>query len=352
MKLVDLRSDTVTLPSPSMRKAMFEAELGDDVFQDDPTVNKLEERVAKLLGKEASLFVASGTMGNLVSLLTHCRRGGQVILGHRSHIYYYEQGGMAALGGIHACALTNLADGRIDPIAIEKAINPDDIHFPRTELICLENTWNGVPLTPDYTASVAAIAKRHKLKMHLDGARIFNASIALGVPVNQLVKDFDSIQLCFSKGLSAPVGSIVCGTKEFIEEARRNRKLVGGGMRQVGVLAAACIVALDEMVDRLSEDHDTARALAEGLSQIPEIEIDLAKVHTNIVFFSLKDPDSASQVVEQLKQEGVLVLNLGADIRAVTHYGIERKDIDAALKSFRKVLTTQAKSNCAASALG
>ena len=344
MKLVDLRSDTVTLPSPSMRKAMYEAELGDDVFQDDPTVNRLEERVASLFGKEASLFVASGTMGNLVALLTHCRRGAQVILGNRSHIYHYEQGGMAALGGIHACPIENLPDGTLDPNTIENEITPDDLHFPRTELICLENTWNGVPLKPAYTSTVAAIAKRYNLKMHLDGARIFNASLALGVPVNQLAREFDSVQFCFSKGLSAPVGSMVCGSKQFIDEARRNRKLVGGGMRQAGVLAAACIVALDEMIDRLAEDHENAHALAEGLAQIPGINVDLSKVQTNMVLFSVTNTSSMTDIMERLKQEGVLVLSAGAQIRAVTHYGIERQDIDAALKSFRTVLTTQTKS--------
>lgn len=338
MKLIDLRSDTVTLPTQAMRKAMYESELGDDVFGDDPTVNRLQEMAAQRFGKEAGLFVASGSMGNLVSLLTHCQRGTQVILGSKSHIYHYEQGGMAALGGIHARPVENLADGRLEPKDIEAAIDPVDVHFPRTGLICLENTWNGVPLKPDYTTTVAAIARRHGLKMHLDGARIFNASVSLGVPVDRLAGDFDSVQFCFSKGLSAPVGSMICGSTTFINEARRNRKLVGGGMRQVGVLAAACIIAMDEMVDRLAEDHENACALAMGLAAIPGIEIDPSQVHTNIVFFSLTNKlVDHKHLLEQLEQEGVRILSTGDRIRAVTHYGIERKDIDLALKSFQVV---------------
>jgi threonine aldolase len=323
-----------------MRKAMFEAELGDDVFEEDPTINKLQQLAAERLGKEAGLFVASGAMGNLVALLTHCGRGAQVIAGANSHIYHYEQGGAAALGGIHTRVIANQPDGKLDLKEIARSIDPEDVHYPRTRLICLENTWNGIPLSPQYCAEVAGLAKRNKLSMHLDGARLFNAAIALRCGVNELARDFHSITFCLSKGLSAPVGSVLCGSADFIKEARRNRKLVGGGMRQAGVLAAAGIVALNQMVDRLSEDHANARLLAEGLAAIPAIEIDLNSVHTNMVFFGLKNKRaSLDDLVETLEGEGIQVLTAGSDkIRAVTHYGITRADIDSALTVIQRVL--------------
>lgn len=343
MPKIDLRSDTVTLPSPEMRDAMYKAELGDDVFGDDPTVNRLQDLAAERMGKEAGLFVASGTMGNLVSLLTHCRRGDEVILGNRTHIYNYEQGGMAAMGGMHARSLPHLPDGRLDLQLVEGAINSDDEHLARTRLICLENSWcKGRVLKPDYTAQVSDIARRHGLSMHLDGARIFNAAIALGVPAKQLVKHFDSVQFCFSKGLSAPVGSMIVGSKEFIKEARRNRKIVGGGMRQVGVLAAACIVALDSMIERLAEDHENAAYLAKGLAEIAEVDIDPTEVETNLVFFGLKSM-SVDQFAQRLSEEGILLLAAGSGtLRAVTHYGIERSDIDQVLQACKRVLSTAA----------
>jgi len=342
MQKIDLRSDTVTLPSPQMRDAMYKAELGDDVFGDDPTVNRLQEMAAARVGKEAALFVASGTMGNLVSLLTHCQRGDEVILGTKSHIFRYEQGGMAALAGVHAKTLPNLPDGRLDPQAVEDAINPDDDHLARTRLICLENTWHGHVLKPEYVSTIKGIASESRLLMHLDGARIFNAAIALKKPVASLVSEFNSVQFCFSKGLSAPVGSIICGSSDFIKQARRNRKLVGGGMRQVGVLAAACIVALETMVDRLAEDHANAKRLAEGLATMPNIEIDPADVETNILFINTKPGVNVHEVVAQLESEGVRVLAYTSTaIRAVTHYGIEKTDIDATLLAFKKVLSAR-----------
>lgn len=341
--MIDLRSDTVTLPTPEMRKAMYEAEVGDDVYGEDPTVNRLQEMAAERMGKEAALFVASGTMGNLVSILTHCGRGDEVILGNWSHTFLYEVGGMAALGGVHPRPIPNQPDGTLDIRDIEAAIRPENIHFPRTRLVCLENTHNrcgGAVLTPEYTSQVADLAHRHGLKVHLDGARIFNAAIALGVDVKELVKDVDSVMFCLSKGLSAPVGSLLCGDADFIAEARRMRKMVGGGMRQAGVLAAAGIVALTRMVDRLAEDHSNARRLAQGLAELPGVSIDPERVKTNIVIFEFDHPKLTPQeFCARLAEEGVLMLPIeGKRIRAVTHYGITAADIDQALAAMRKVL--------------
>ncbi|MFO7601803.1 MAG: low-specificity L-threonine aldolase, partial [Candidatus Desulfacyla sp.] len=297
MRIIDLRSDTITRPTPAMRRAMAEAEVGDDVFGEDPTVNRLEEMAAQRLGKEASLFVVSGTMGNLVCLLTHCDRGHEVLLGDRSHTFYYEQGGSAALGGVHPRTLPNEPDGTLDLGHIEGAIRPDNIHFPRTRLIVLENTHNrcsGSPLTPEYMRAVGEIARRHDLKIHVDGARIFNAAVALGVDASDLVSEADSVTFCLSKGLAAPVGSVVCGSRDFIREARRARKVVGGGMRQAGVIAAAGIVALTEMVDRLSEDHENARRLAEGLVDAGGLSVDPGSVRTAMcggVYYSHQGQD-------------------------------------------------------------
>ena len=343
MKIVDLRSDTVTKPTPEMRRAMAEAEVGDDVFGEDPTVNRLQEMAAERLDKEACLLVASGTMGNLVSLLTHCGRGDEVILGDNAHTYNYEQGGIAALGGIHPRVVPNLPDGTMNLDDIEAAIRPENVHFPRTRLIAVENTHNrmgGVVLTPGYMALLGDLARRHGLRIHLDGARIFNASVALGVPAADLARDADSVMFCLSKGLSAPVGSLVCGSTEFITEARRARKVVGGGMRQAGIIAAAGIVALNSMVDRLAEDHANARFLAEGLAEFPGVAIDLGSVQTDIVIFALHRPDmTPQQLVSAMARRGVLFLPIGGDrMRMVTHYGIEREDIAYALEQIRQVL--------------
>ena len=343
MRIVDLRSDTVTLPTPAMREAMYRAEVGDDVFGEDPTVNRLEKMAAERLGKEAALYVASGTMGNLVALLTHCGRGDEFIVGHLAHTFLYEAGGSAALGGIHPRTVPNQPDGTLDLADVEAAIRAENVHFPRSRLICLENTHNrcgGAVLTPEYTKAVCQLAQRHGLAVHLDGARIFNAAVALGVDVRELVEDVDSVQFCLSKGLSAPVGSLICGDEDFINGARRNRKILGGGMRQAGIIAAAGIVALEQMVDRLAEDHANARRLAEGLAEIPGLAINPARVQTNIVIFELTNERlTPAEFAARLGERGVKLLAIeGRRLRAVTHYGIEADDIEVALTVVREVM--------------
>jgi len=346
MKTIDLRSDTVTLPTPAMREAIYHAELGDDVFGEDPTTNRLEKLAAQRMGKEAALLVASGTMGNLVCLLTHCGRGEEVILGDQSHTFVYEAGGMSALGGIHPHTVANHPDGTMRLEDIEAAIRGDDVHFPRTRLICLENTHNrcnGSALTPQYTDAVAALAKNRGLAVHLDGARIFNAAVALGVDVKELTRSVDSLSFCLSKGLSAPIGSVVCGSKKFIAQARRIRKVLGGGMRQSGIIAAAGIVALKEMPARIAEDHKNARRLAEGIARVKGLSIDLAKIQTNIVYFELRAEQltadlpspaeagyaKAGELVAGLTKKGIRLLSVAPRrLRAVTHYGITTEDID------------------------
>ncbi len=344
MKVVDLRSDTMTRPTPTMSRAMAEAEVGDDVFGEDPTVNALEKMAAERMGKEAALFVTSGTMGNLVSLLAHCGRGEEIILGSFSHTFYFEQGGSAAVGGIHPRTVPNQPDGKLTLSDIEGAIRADNVHFPRTRLIVLENTHNlcgGYPLDIDYMKAVGDAARRHGLKIHVDGARFFNAAVALDVPAAQLAAEADSVSFCLSKGLAAPVGSVVCGNHDFISEARRARKILGGGMRQAGVLAAAGIVALNEMVDRLADDHANARKLAEGLAEMPGVSIDPTQVHTNIVYFEVKRADmTVEELVKRLDDNGARMLPVGPGrIRAVTHYHITSDDIDYVLGIFSKVLT-------------
>lgn len=337
MRVIDLRSDTVTLPSDEMREAIFRAELGDDVFGEDPTVNRLEQTAAERMGKEAALLVVSGTMGNLTSILTHCRRGEEAILGDQSHTFIYEAGGISALGGVHPRTIPNQPNGTLRLEDIEAAIRPDNVHFPRTRLICLENTHNrcyGAVLSPEYMAGVGQLARRHGLAVHLDGARIFNAAAALEVDVRELTREADSLSFCMSKGLAAPVGSMICGSKAFIAEARRTRKVLGGGMRQAGIIAAAGVVALDKMIDRIREDHDNAARLARGISKIDGLSIDLSHVHTNIVYFDMPgDGRTAEVLVKRLNQGGVRMLGVGpARIRAVTHYGITAEDIDHALR--------------------
>lgn len=343
MKIIDLRSDTVTLPTPAMREAMYRAEVGDDVFREDPTVNRLEEMSAERVGKEAALFVVSGTMANLVSLLTHCGRGDEVIVGNMAHTFTSEVGGSSALGGIHVHTVPNQPDGTMRPEDVENAIREKDIHRPRSRLICLENTHNrcgGAVLTPEYTDTISAISRKHGLALHLDGARIFNAAVALGVDVRELTRNADSVAFCFSKGLSAPVGSAICGSKDFIEEARRNRKIVGGGMRQAGILAAAAIVALEKMVDRLADDHRNAQRLAEGLAEIPGLRLSQERVQTNILYFELTDGQiSPEEFMARLEAEGVRLIRVkGRQFRAVTHYGIEAEDIETALAAVRRVM--------------
>ncbi len=343
MHVVDLRSDTVTLPSDEMREAIARAELGDDVFGEDPTVNRLEQMAAERVGKEAGLLVVSGTMGNLASILTHCRRGEEVILGDQSHTFIYEAGGISALGGIHPHTVPNQTDGTLRPEDIEAAIRPDNVHFPRTRLICLENTHNrccGASLRPEYMAAVEQLARRHGLAIHLDGARVFNAAAALGVDVKELAQHADSLTFCLSKGLAAPVGSVICGSKAFIAEARRTRKVLGGGMRQAGILAAAGIVALDKMIDRIQEDHDNAMRLARGIERIDGLSIDLARVYTNIVYFDVAcEGLNAEELARRLSGRGVRMLSVGPmRIRAVTHYGITAEDIDFALHALEEAM--------------
>ncbi|MDH7485816.1 MAG: low-specificity L-threonine aldolase [Anaerolineae bacterium] len=343
MRVIDLRSDTITRPTPAMREAMARAEVGDDVFGEDPTVNRLQAMAAERLGKEAALFVASGTMGNLVCLLSHCGRGDEMIVGDQAHTYIYEQGGSAALGGIHPRPLPNQPDGTIRLQDIEAAIRADNEHFPRTRLICLENTHNrcgGAVLTPEYMQAVGELARRHGLAVHLDGARIFNAAVALGVDVKELATDADSVTFCLSKGLAAPVGSLVCGSREFIAKARRARKVVGGGWRQAGVIAAAGIVALEQMVERLAEDHANARRLAEGLAALPGIVLDLARVQTDIVIFELQREDmTPEELARRLWERGVWLLTIGGRrLRAVTNYHVTAEDVERALEIFAEVL--------------
>jgi threonine aldolase len=343
MKTIDLRSDTVTLPTPAMREAIYRAELGDDVFGEDPTTNRLEKLAAQRMGKEAALLVASGTMGNLVCLLTHCGRGEEVILGDQSHTFLYEAGGMSALGGIHPHTIANQPDGTMRLEDIEAAIRGDDVHFPRTRLICLENTHNrcnGSSLTPEYTDAVAALAKERGLAVHLDGARIFNAAVALGVDVKELTRSVDSLSFCLSKGLAAPVGSVVCGSKKFIAQARRNRKVLGGGMRQSGIIAGAGIVALEQMVDRITDDHRNARRLAEGIARIEGLSIDLTRTQTNIVYFELATERlAADRLATELSKKGIKLLPVGPRrLRAVTHYGINAEDIDLTLTALGELM--------------
>ena len=344
MELIDLRSDTVTKPTPEMREAMAQAEVGDDVFGDDPTVNRLQEMAAEKMGKEAGLFVPSGTMGNLAALLSHCQRGDEVIIGQKNHSFLYEAGGMSVLGGISCYQLQNQPDGSLLLDEVETAIRPDDPHDPITRLVCLENTHNrcgGTVQSPEYTRTLVKLAHDNGLKVHLDGARIFNAAAALGVPARALADPVDSVTFCLSKGLSAPVGSVLCGDREFIRKAKRARKLLGGGMRQAGVLAAAGIVALEKMVDRLSEDHARARKLADGLRQNDCLVLDTGTPATNMIFFNLAPHANlnAEQICERLEPEGILVTPSGERrFRLVTHCWIDDSAVDKAVSAFDSVL--------------
>jgi threonine aldolase len=340
--MIDLRSDTVTRPTERMREAMRDAQVGDDVFGDDPTVNHLQERAADLLGKEAGLFVPSGTMANLTALLTHCQRGDEIVVGDEAHIYHNEVAGYT-LGGLSVRTVPNRA-GFPDPSDIEAAIRLAGPFFPRTALICLENTHNrcgGTVVTPKQMAGAGAVARAHNLPLHLDGARIFNAAVALGVPARELAREANSVSFCFSKGLSAPAGSILLGPREFVDRARRVRRMLGGGMRQVGVLAAAAEVALDEMIERLAEDHANARLLAERIAGLPGLELDVESVQTNIVAFRFTlEHVSPEQFMARMKERGVLIsAHAGRRLRALTHYGIEQSDVLRAASAFDQTLT-------------
>jgi threonine aldolase len=345
MDYIDLRSDTVTRPTPEMREAMAEAEVGDDVYRDDPTVNRLEELAAELLGKEAALFVPSGTMGNLIALLVHCRRGDEVIVGKQSHIYLNEAGGMSALGGIQPCPVENQPDGTLAVEDILASIRTEDVHHPITRLICLENTQNicgGVPLTAEYTRQVGELARQNGLSLHIDGARIFNAAAAQNVPVKELVEPADSIMFCLSKGLAAPIGSMLVGTRKFIGRARHIRKMLGGGMRQVGVVAAAGMISLEKMTKRLHEDHVRAKKLADGLRRVKGLIVDRGSPFTNMVYLNLSDDvkTNAQQVTGKMKELGVLVDPENARrFRLVTHYLIDDSAVEKTVTAFQKALS-------------
>lgn len=344
METVDLRSDTVTKPTPEMREAMAEAEVGDDVYRDDPTVNRLEALAAQMLGKEASLFVPSGTMGNLIALLVHCQRGDEVIVGNQSHIYLNEAGGMAALGGIQPCPIQNQKDGTLRLEEIVASIRSEDVHHPITRLICLENTQNicgGVPLTPAYTREVGEVARRNGLLLHIDGARIFNAAVAQNVPIQDLVEPADSVMFCLSKGLAAPIGSMLVGTHKFIARARHIRKMLGGGMRQVGIVAAAGIISLEKMVNRLYDDHARAKNLADGLRQVKGLVVDEGSPYSNMVYLNLADDVTinAQQICEKMEARGLLLdAENSRRFRLVVHYWIDDDAVEKTISAFHEIL--------------
>lgn len=337
--IVDLRSDTFTKPSPAMREAIARAEVGDDVFGEDPTVNLLQEKVASMMGKEAGLFVASGTMGNQVAINGLTQPGDEVILESHAHIFYYEAGAPALLSGVQLHTLPG-HNGVITAKQVEDAIRPDNSHFPPTRLICLENTHNraGGKIYPlEEVRRIRDVADAHGIKMHLDGARLWNASVATGIPLEEYARYFDSVSVCFSKGLGAPVGSLIVGSEDFISRAHRYRKIYGGGMRQVGILAAAALYAVENNVERLAEDHRNARKLAETAAVLPGFSVDLDSVQTNIVIMEVDGAKyTAQQIVEVLEEQGILILAIGpAKLRAVTHLDISEEGIDRAIHVFK-----------------
>ena len=332
--IIDLRSDTVTRPTAAMRAVMAAAEVGDDVFGDDPTVNALQARIASMLGKEAALFVPTGTQSNLCALMAHCGRGDEYIVGQMAHTYRWEGGGAAVLGSIQPQPLVQAADGSIPLAEIEAAIKPDDAHFARTRLLALENTWGGQVLPLTYIEAACALAHARGLSVHLDGARLFNAAVASGTPVAAIARHFDSVSVCFSKGLGTPAGSALVGSTELISRAHRIRKMLGGGMRQAGVLAAAALHALDHHVERLAEDHANARALAEGLQGVPGVSAQPPQ--TNIVFVDLV-PEKAAGAVERLRAAGLWCTGLYR-LRLVTHLDVAAADIPRALAILRAQL--------------
>lgn len=338
-RVIDLRSDTVTRPTPQMRAAMAAAEVGDDVFGDDPTVNLLEARAASLVGKEAALFVPSGTMANLVALLTHAIPGDEVILGDQSHIFQYEVGGAARIAGLLTRTLRNREDGALDIDELAEAIRPQTIHSPGSKLLCLENTHNrcgGAPIEPAVIERLSAIAHQHGLHVHLDGARLFNAAVALGCPAGAIAAPCDSVAFCFSKGLGAPVGSVLCGSRDFIERARRNRKLLGGGMRQAGVLAAAALYALDHHIDRLADDHANARRLANGLAELGPFRPNVPRTNIVVVEILRGTPE---QWLADFAEAGVLAVPFGRGrIRMVTHLDVSSADIEEALARISRIV--------------
>ena len=347
MDTIDLRSDTVSWPTDEMREAMANAVVGDDVYGEDPTVIELENRAAEMLGKEAGLFVSSGNQGNLVCVMTHCGRGDEIILGNKAHIFVYEAGGIAALGGVHPHPVPVHADGTMSLKDIEGAIRGDNYHFPRTKLVALENTQGtvgGVPISAEYTASVAEIARKNGLKLHIDGARLFNAAAALDVPAKDLVEHADSVTFCLSKGLCAPVGSVIVGDADFIKEARRTRKLLGGGMRQAGILAAAGIIAVEKMSKRLHEDHQNACLFGEKLESVKHIKV--KTIQTNFVFFDLEDdaPLQPEDFIARLQQEYNIRLSpypgYKRTFRAVTHYWITEERVNQVVSALDELLSS------------
>jgi threonine aldolase len=346
MDKIDLRSDTVTHPTPEMREAMANAAVGDDVYGDDPTVNQLEADAAKMLGKEAALFVTSGTQGNLCALLAHCQRGDEIIIGNTSHIFRYEQGGMAQFGGISPHTIPVQADGTLRLEDIEAAIRDENEHYPITRMVALENTHNmagGVSISADYINQVAELTHKHGLILHLDGARIFNATTALNVDIADMLKNVDSVTFCLSKGLCAPAGSILVGSADFIRRARRARKALGGGLRQAGILAAAGLISLHQMTKRLQVDHDNAQLLAEGLSEIPHITV--KSQHTNFVFMTLEDsaPVSPSELIQTLRDDHNILLSgyqsKNNHVRLVTHYWIDRQAVETVIAAMKTILS-------------
>ena len=351
--IIDLRSDTVTVATPAMRRAMAEALVGDDVYGEDPTVRRLEELAADRVGKQAALFVPTGTMGNGVAVMTHTRRGDEIIVDETAHLYDAEVGGLAVLSSVQARTLRSRR-GRLDPADVAAAIRPDDVHFPRTGLLCLENPHNaagGTAAGPEAIAELCAAAHVRDVPVHLDGARLFNAAVALGLDAARLTAPADSVMFCLSKGLGAPVGSLVAGPAPFIDEARRHRKMLGGGMRQAGHLAAAGIVALEQMVDRLAEDHEHARLLAESLAELPRLSVDLEAVQTNMVYAEVIEGSAesgaelagesgpAAGLVAALDRRGIRINAVGErHVRFVTHVGIGREDIRRTIRATQESL--------------
>jgi len=340
MRFIDLRSDTVTLPTKAMRDAMYNAEVGDDVYADDPTVIELEAYAAELVGKEAAIFVPSGTFGNQLALLTHCKRGDEVIVGDDSHIVVHEVGASAVIAGVQLRTLNSIK-GELNPLEVESKIRGEDIHFPSTGLICLENAHsNGRVISLDNMGKIYAIAKKHNLPVHLDGARLFNASTYLNVSVKAVTKYCDSVMFCLSKGLCAPVGSILAGSKNFIDKARKGRKLMGGGLRQAGFLAAAGLVALREMTERLKEDHENAKYLAEELSKIPDIKVNIDDVHIDMVFFNATEIKyDHEKLVQEFYNKGIKISpSENGEFRFVTNYWVSREDINYVIDTFKNIL--------------
>ncbi len=335
--MIDFRSDTVTMPTEAMRKAMATAEVGDDVYGDDPTVNRLEAMAAEMYGFDGALFTPSGTQANLLALMSHCERGDEYICGQQAHNYKFEGGGAAVLGSIQPQPLNNQADGSILLSEIKAAIKPDDIHFAKTRLLSLENTIGGKVLPQEYLAQAQTLAFDHKLKIHLDGARVANAAVAQNIAISEITQYFDSVSICLSKGLCAPVGSILLGDERLIGKARRWRKMLGGGMRQAGILAAAASLAITDQVERLAVDHDNARYLAEQLSTLAEFRVDIPLVQTNMVFAYVNDGVDIGSLAMKLKQSGILI-SPGSTVRLVTHADISRADINTFIGEIKRHL--------------